>query len=136
MPKTKRKAPQPQWRKLGYDSGYEHEVHQNDRKLDFHGGLKLSYVVAHNYEPDFTYPTSDEPGKPLVVETKGQLKFWDRQAFLAMYEQHKDKYAIKLLFQKECRLPHCKRLTNVDWAEKHGIPCAVGNKIPKQWYGE
>ncbi|NQZ74693.1 MAG: hypothetical protein HRT61_01060 [Ekhidna sp.] len=134
MAVKRRKKAVPKWRKDGYDSGYEADVHKNTPKIDYHKADKLSYTVSHTYEPDFSWPTSDT-GKPLLVETKGDPHRWDRKAFLEMYEQWSDTYEIKLLFQKEVKLPNCKKLTNVEWAKKNGIDYAVGTKIPDHWLG-
>lgn len=125
------------WRQQGYDSSYEHTVHKNISKLHYHKeGLLLDYTVDYTYEPDFYWPTSNEGDKPLLVETKGDLKRWDRKKFLCMFNQNRDRYAIKLLFPRETRLPGCSKLTNVQWAKHHGIDCAVGKTVPKEWLGE
>lgn len=136
--KTKRstKKEPPVWRKLGYDSSLELAVHRNSSsKLSYHSVDKLPYIIQRTYEPDFFCPTSDEPGKPLLVETKGNPTHWDRKAFLSFYEQYKDDFAIKVLLEKEVKIPGCKSMTNVDWCKKNGIPYAVGTKIPDFWLG-
>lgn len=136
MPYMKKKAPRkkPEWRLKGYDSGFEYNVHQNTPKIDYHKHDKISYTVEYTYEPDFSWPTSDT-GKPLLVETKGDPSKWDRKKFLSFYNQYSDRYEIKLLFQKDVRIPGCKKLTMSGWAKKHGIDYAIGTKIPTHWLG-
>lgn len=134
--RTRSRATKPQWRKLGFDSSLEYVTQKNSsNKLKYHAIEPIPYVIEKTYEPDFSYHQSDEPGKPLLVETKGNPAHWDRQAFKAFFHQYKDRYAIKVLLEKEVRLPGCKKLTNVGWCAKEGIPYAVGTKIPDQWLG-
>ena len=56
----------------GYDSGWEYKLHTNVLTKWSHHSDKISYVVEHKYEPDFTKVIN---GVEYLLEAKG--RFWD-----------------------------------------------------------
>lgn len=60
----------------GYDSKWEHKLHTTILKDWKHHSDKVSYIVEHDYEPDFVKTIGD---KEYLLEAKG--RFWDYQEY-------------------------------------------------------
>ena len=60
----------------GYDSKWEHKLHTTILKDWQHHSDKVSYIVEHEYEPDFVKTIGN---KEYLLEAKG--RFWDYQEY-------------------------------------------------------
>lgn len=121
-------------------SGLEERINEDakGRNLDIsYEPFVLETYVSWNYKPDYVLKTNT--GKLIVIETKGDMRHFTsdyRKRWLAMYRQHTGKHDIRIIFQKNCKLPHTKTMTCSKWAEKHGIVYAIGESIPQEWIDE
>tara|TARA_R100000353_G_scaffold170663_1_gene134500 strand:- start:149 stop:592 length:444 start_codon:yes stop_codon:yes gene_type:complete len=125
----------------GYDSKWEHKLHTTILKEWEHHSDKISYVVEHEYEPDFVKIID---GKIILLEAKG--RFWDyaeynkyvwiRKAFEEMVED----YELVFLFSSPYSpMPQAKRRkdgtkrTHAEWAEKNNFKWYSEDTLPKEW---
>jgi|TARA_Y100000015_G_C2388848_1_gene88989 hypothetical protein len=125
----------------GYDSKWEHKLHTTILKEWEHHSDKISYVVEHEYEPDFVKIID---GKVILLEAKG--RFWDyaeynkyvwiRKAFEEMVED----YELVFLFSSPYSpMPQAKRRkdgtkrTHAEWAEKNNFKWYSEDTLPKEW---
>tara|TARA_Y100001937_G_C7068104_1_gene307051 strand:- start:144 stop:587 length:444 start_codon:yes stop_codon:yes gene_type:complete len=125
----------------GYDSKWEHKLHTTILKEWQHHSDKISYVVEHEYEPDFVKIID---GKVILLEAKG--RFWDyaeynkyvwiRKAFEEMVED----YELVFLFSSPYSpMPQAKRRkdgtkrTHAEWAEKNNFKWYSEDTLPKEW---
>lgn len=98
---------------------------------------KLTYTVEFTYKPDFSLTTKSK--RKILIECKGgnSYKYFNsgyRKKWLAMYKQHKDKYDIRLIFEKDFKMG--KKLTASKWCIQHGVTYHIGNSIPLAWTKE
>ena len=100
---------------------------------------RLPVLIPVNYIPDFVFQTKS--GKFILLEVKGALggprlanKRWDRRKYKCAFEQNKDKFDMRILFENDEKLG--KVLTASKWCEKIGVPYHIGNKIPQEWLDE
>jgi hypothetical protein len=91
------------------------------------GGTKVSRRTT--YTPDFYLVFEN-----VYVEAKGKLDARAKRALKAMKEQHPN-VVVKVLLQKDnwTTRKHTERYSG--WLTRHGYVWAVGNEIPKEWYG-
>ena len=72
--KRKKRPPELTRSKGGYDSGFERKLHSTVLKHWQHHGDQVSYVVEHNYEPDFVRKFDDQiiliPALPMPMAKK------------------------------------------------------------------
>tara|TARA_R100000234_G_C5000205_1_gene179987 strand:+ start:1876 stop:2319 length:444 start_codon:yes stop_codon:yes gene_type:complete len=125
----------------GYDSKWEHKLHTTILKEWEHHSDKISYVVEHEYEPDFVKIID---GKIILLEAKG--RFWDyaeynkyvwiRKAFEEMVED----YELVFLFSSPYSpMPQAKRRkdgtkrTHAEWAEKNNFKWYSEDTLPEEW---
>tara|TARA_R100001460_G_scaffold72890_1_gene113715 strand:- start:414 stop:857 length:444 start_codon:yes stop_codon:yes gene_type:complete len=125
----------------GYDSKWEHKLHTTILKEWQHHSDKISYVVKHEYEPDFVKIID---GKVILLEAKG--RFWDyaeynkyvwiRKAFEEMVED----YELVFLFSSPYSpMPQAKRRkdgtkrTHAEWAEKNNFKWYSEDTLPEEW---
>ena len=117
-----------------YRSKLEARVAKGLPKAVTYESAKLVYYVPspeRNYNPDFTFLKSN--GQPMYIEVKGYFRYEDQVKMKAVKECNPEA-DIRLVFGSKGKLPR-RKMTNLEWAEKHGFPCAVG-AIPKEWLGE
>ncbi len=81
------------------------------------------------YTPDFFLPNG------IVVEAKGKFTPKMRTKILAIRESNPDK-DLRMMFMRDNWLTSAKKKKYTDWCAYHGIPCAVGYKIPEDWINE
>ena len=74
MPRRKPRKARPREKGVpkGYDSMWEHKLHQGVLKDWEHHADKVEYTVEHTYEPDFVRTLQN---KLILLESKG--RFWD-----------------------------------------------------------
>lgn len=83
-------------------------------------------VKNRRYTPDFIFP-----GKSFYLETKGRMTSAERTKLTAL----RNKYDIRLVFQRNNRIAKNSTTTYAQWAELHGIQYSVG--VPDiKWFGE
>jgi hypothetical protein len=118
------KTPNKRWlaKQRGFDSHFEMELKDGPLSdCQFHGN-KVSYVVEHKYEPDFTTPC----GK-IIIEAKG--RFPD-SSVAAKYKWIRkclpeDVELVFLFSHPDCPMPHAKKRkdgtknTHKEWATKN-----------------
>lgn len=103
-----------------------------DNGVDFnYEGLEYTYILKHKYTPDFWIKAN---GK--IIETKGRFTSKDRTKTLVLLETYPHlRDTFYMLFQRDNTLSKKSKTKYTDWCTKHGITCAVGNKVPKHWIG-
>lgn len=79
------------------------------------------------YKPDFSFP-----GRSLLVESKGYFTARDRSKLARVRKQHPE-LDLRLLFAADnwCTKLHKQRYSQ--WATKHDIKWAVGQRVPDSW---
>src|SRR5262245_39724988 len=89
---------------------------------------KLSYVIPHKYNPDFTIKTDS---RTIYLEVKGFLRWEDQQKMKAVKVSNPD-LDIRFFFPRDQKV-HKSKMLNSEWCEKYGFPYAIG-KIPRGWF--
>ena len=89
-------------------------------KFDYESD-RIPYILARFYIPDFVVRT---PRGLLYIEAKGYLRPEHKAKMAAVRKMHPEK-DIRIIFYS-----HNKKY--IKWAEKIGIPYAIGN-IPDEW---
>ena len=91
---------------------------------------KASYVIQHNYTPDFILPSG------IWLETKGYWDSKDRKKVLAVIKQNPD-IDLRMVFQAPYNTISKKsKTTYAQWCEKHGIKYCSYASIPIEWLTE
>lgn len=95
---------------------FEDKVGQTLEQRWQYEAIKLPYVVAHTYTPDWVDTERKE-----IVEAKGYFDATDRRKMKCIREQYPD-WSITIIFQN----PHAKlhkrsKTTYAGWCEKNGI---------------
>ena len=122
----------------GYDSKWEYTLHRNSLKKWSHHSDKVSYIVEHTYEPDFTKVID---GVEYLLEAKG--RFWD-------YQEYNKYIWVKKALPDDCELvflfaspyapmPGAKKRKNgtkfnhSEWATKNKFRWFSEKTFPKEW---
>jgi hypothetical protein len=115
-----------------FRSGFEETIwdaaKRSRQKLEYEP-LWIPYVIKGNYRPDFVLPNG------IIVEAKGYLDAGACRKMRAVKTSnpHLD---IRFVFQKANGKRNKRaKLTNGEWATKHGFPYAEGT-IPLDWFKE
>ena len=122
----------------GYDSKWEHTLHSGVLKKWVHHSDKVSYVVEHSYEPDFTKTLGT---KEYLLEAKG--RFWDYNEYnkyVWIRKALKSTQELVFLFsspyspmpQAKKRKDETKR-THAEWAEKNNFKWFSEDTLPEEW---
>ena len=122
----------------GYDSKWEYTLHRNSLKEWSHHSDKVSYIVEHTYEPDFTKVIN---GVEYLLEAKG--RFWDYQEYnkyVWIRKCLKDNQELVFLFSSPSSpMPQAKRRkdgskrSHAEWAEKNNFRVFSEHTLPKDW---
>lgn len=109
----------------GFRSKLELRVSSANPEAAYEAG-RVPYTRKHYYTPDFTLPNG------AWVECKGYLSPEDRSKLRHLQECYPGR--VHLVFAVERTIPRMK-VTNVEWATKHGIKCHVtkDGEIPAEW---
>lgn len=92
------------------------------KKIKFkYEGVKIPYVLAGHYNPDFIITTSTGT---VYIETKGYLRPEHKRKMAAVKRQHPE-LDIRILF-------YARKAKDIKWAEKCGFIWAV-ETIPEEW---
>ena len=89
----------------------------------------LKYTYEANYVPDLLLPNG------VFVELKGFLDYEDRRKLESVLRSNPG-IKLRILFYRNNRLRRNSKTLYSDWAERVGIPWAVGNSIPEDWLSE
>ena len=86
-------------------------------------------VLNGSYTPDFVidFPS----GHRMYIEAKGYLRGHDIVKLIAVKTCYPD-MDLRIVFQKDNKMPRRKTMRYSDWAENLGIPYAIG-EIPLEW---
>ena len=88
---------------------------------------KLSYVIEHNYTPDFKLPNYK------YLEVKGYWDAEDRRKILAVKKDNPD-IDLRMVFQSPYNTISKKsKTTYAKWCDKHDIPWTSYTDIPIEW---
>lgn len=115
-----------------YRSGFERSFAANlkSRRIKFqYEILKIPYILAHDYNPDFYFP---EYG--FYVETKGKLIYEDRRKHLAVKKQHPEIDLRFCFMQAHKKMPGTQS-THAAWASRHGF-LWCDKEIPEEWFSD
>jgi hypothetical protein len=122
----------------GYDSLWEHVLHETILQDWKHHWDNISYVVKHKYEPDFV-KTID--GKTILLEAKG--RFWDYaeySKYIHIREALPKDMELVFLFQKPLSpMPQAKKRkdgtkrTHAEWADTNNFIWYSEETLPKEW---
>lgn len=115
-----------------FRSGFEKKLYQDllDRGLQAeYEEVQVSYVQPskeRKYIADFSFNKS-----PILIEAKGRLTKEGRDKLVNIKRSNPD-LDLRIVFQRDNKLSRRSKTTYSQWAEKKGIPWAVG-KIPQEW---
>ena len=122
----------------GYDSKWEHKLHTTILKEWQHHSDKISYVVKHEYEPDFVKIID---GKVILLEAKG--RFWDYaeySKYIHIRDALPDNVELVFFFQKPyAPMPQAKKRrdgskrTHAEWAEANDFRWFYEGNLPDEW---
>ena len=88
---------------------------------------KLSYIIEHNYTPDFKLPNYK------YLEVKGYWDAEDRRKILAVKRDNPD-IDLRMVFQSPYNtISKRSKTTYAKWCEKHDIPWTSYHDIPLDW---
>lgn len=91
----------------------------------------IEYVLYKKYIPDFKIEFTDTEVPPIFIEAKGYLRAEDRTKMRAIKKQN-PLVDLRIVFMKDLPLYKGSKTTYSQWAEKLGIPWAIGT-IPDSW---
>lgn len=115
---------------MAFRSGLEEKV--ADLLVDLgvkyeYESTKVSYVISHNYTPDFVLPNG------VWLETKGYWDSKDRKKIKAVIQQNPD-IDLRMVFQAPYNTISKKsKTTYASWCEKNNIKWCSFSNIPITW---
>lgn len=113
----------------GFRSKYEATVCE-DLTARGHGyryePVKLKYTYEATYVPDLLLDNG------VFVELKGFFSYEDRRKIESVLRCNPE-IKLKILFYRDSKIAKNSKMTYSMWAEKIGIPYAVGHSIPEEW---
>jgi hypothetical protein len=138
MRKPRVKRPKEKDLPKGYDSKWEHSLHQSILKNWEHHKGSVEYSVPHTYHPDFIRSID---GKMIYLEAKG--RFWDYQEYSKykwVREYLPKDYELVFLFSDPyAPMPQAKKRkdgtkrSHAEWAEKNKFRWFDKDSLPKEW---
>jgi hypothetical protein len=122
----------------GYDSIWEYILHDTLLKDWEHHTEKVSYVIPHTYEPDFTRALR---GTLILLESKG--RFWDHAEYskYVWVKKHlpKNMELVFLFANPSAPMPGAKvrkdgtKRTHGEWATANGFRWYTEQTLPDEW---
>ena len=115
---------------MAFRSGLEEKV--ADLLVDLgvkyeYESTKVSYVISHNYTPDFVLPNG------VWLETKGYWDSKDRKKIKSVIQQNPD-IDLRMVFQAPYNTISKKsKTTYASWCEKNNIKWCSFATIPVDW---
>ena len=115
---------------MAFRSGLEEKV--ADLLVDLgvkyeYESTKVSYVISHNYTPDFVLPNG------VWLETKGYWDSKDRNKIKSVIQQNPD-IDLRMVFQAPFNTISKKsKTTYASWCEKNNIKWCSFSNIPITW---
>ena len=115
---------------MAFRSGLEEKV--ADLLVDLgvkyeYESTKVSYVISHNYTPDFVLPNG------VWLETQGYWDSKDRKKIKSVIQQNPD-IDLRLVFQAPYNTISKKsKTTYASWCEKNNIKWCSFSNIPITW---
>ena len=115
---------------MAFRSGLEEKV--ADLLVDLgvkyeYESTKVSYVISHNYTPDFVLPNG------VWLETKGYWDSKDRKKIKSVIQQNPD-IDLRMVFQAPYNTISKKsKTTYASWCEKNNIKWCSFSNIPIIW---
>lgn len=111
-----------------FEADMWHSAKRSRKSLE-HEPHYIPYVIKGNYLPDFILPNG------IIVEAKGYLDAAACRKMKAVKASNPT-LDIRFVFQKASGKRNKRaKLTNWQWAERHGFPWAEGT-IPLAWWKE
>ena len=137
--KRKPRVKRPRKEKIkGYDSVWEYILHDTLLKDWEHHAEKVSYVVEHTYQPDFTRALQ---GTLILLESKG--RFWDNAEYSKYIWVKKHlPINVELVFlfaNASAPMPGAKirkdgtKRTHGEWATANGFRWHTEDTLPDAW---
>ena len=137
--KRKPRVKRPRKEKIkGYDSVWEYILHDTLLKDWEHHTEKVSYVIEHTYEPDFTRALQ---GTLIMLESKG--RFWDHAEYSKYIWVKKNLPPnVELVFlfaNASAPMPRAKvrkdgtKRTHGEWATANGFRWFTEDTLPDKW---
>lgn len=136
--KRKKRPPELTRSKGGYDSGFERKLHSTVLKHWQHHGDQVSYVVEHNYEPDFVRKFDDQI---ILIEAKG--RFWDHAEYTKYVWIKKvlpsNTELVFLFDNPDLPMPMAKKRkdgtkrSHSEWAESRKFRWYTADTLPNEW---
>jgi hypothetical protein len=122
----------------GYDSKWEHTLHETVLQDWEHHWELVPYIVKHKYEPDFVKKIK---GTTILLEAKG--RFWDYpeySKYIHIRTALPKNTELVFLFQKpfapmpgaKMRKDRTKR-THAEWAETNNFRWYSEDTLPMEW---
>ena len=122
----------------GYDSLWEHVLHETILQDWKHHWDNIDYVVKHKYEPDFVKLIDN---KTILLEAKGRFcDYAEYSKYIHIREALPKGYELVFLFQKPfAPMPQAKKRkdgtkrTHAEWAETNNFTWYNEESLPKEW---
>lgn len=115
----------------GFEKKLYAEMTEEGLNVEFEE-VTVKYVQPakdRKYLADFSFPNS-----PILIEAKGRLTKEGRDKLLNIKRSNPD-LDLRIVFQRDNELTRRSRTKYSQWAEKQGIPWAVG-RVPQEWVDE
>jgi hypothetical protein len=122
----------------GYDSLWEHTLHNGLLDGWDHHTQKFPYVVEHMYHADFLKKVGK---KTILLEAKG--RFWDHaeySKYIWIKKALPKEYELVFLFANaSAPMPQAKRRqdgtrrSHAEWAEANGFRWFTEASLPREW---
>lgn len=86
----------------------------------------VPYTLSLSYTPDWKIPTK---AGPIYVETTGKFDYEKRRKLAAVKLAH-PAMDLRICFQRDNKLSRKSKMTNGQWATKHGFKWSVFPRLP------
>ena len=100
-----------------------------DYKISYESEV-IKYFIEGNYLPDWVLETKD--GRTIFIEVKGYFRPNDLKKMDAVKKSNPD-LNLKMVFEKNNRLPKAKVKRDSDWCEERNVPWILLKDITKEW---
>jgi hypothetical protein len=87
------------------------------------------YTLELEYTPDWRIPTTSRLAPPVYIETTGKFDYEKRRKLAAVKRAHPG-LDLRILFQRNNKLSRKSKMTNMEWAAKHGFRASVFPQLP------
>jgi len=114
-------------KKSRYKSKFEAAVSRVLPRGTKYEAVALPYTLELLYTPDWR--VERKGALPIYIETTGKFEYEKRRKLLAVKRAHPT-LDLRICFQRDNRIRKGAKMTNMQWAAKHGFRATVFPKLP------